>query len=75
MYAIRSYYADASSLSWQQATDMVIDGRAAFNIMGDWAAGYMYTTKKMQPGKDFGWVPSPGTSGSFMFLADSYNFV
>jgi len=63
---------DASSLSWQQATDMVIDGRAAFNIMGDWAAGYMYTTKKMQPGKDFGWVPSPGTSGSFMFLADSF---
>jgi glucose-binding protein/mannose-binding protein len=64
--------ADASSLSWQQATDMVIDGRAAFNIMGDWAAGYMYTTKKMTPGKDFGWVASPGTSGEFLFLADSF---
>ena len=63
---------DASSLSWQQATDMVIDGRAAFNIMGDWAAGYMSTTKKMKPGVDFGWVPSPGTSGEFMFLADSF---
>ena len=64
--------ADASSLSWQQATDMVIDGRAAFNIMGDWAAGYMFTTKKMQPGKDFGWLASPGTTGEFMFLADSF---
>ena len=64
--------ADASSLSWQQATDMVIDGRAAFNIMGDWAAGYMFTTKKMQPGKDFGWMASPGTTGEFMFLADSF---
>jgi len=63
---------DASSLSWQQATDMVIDGRAAFNIMGDWAAGYMVTTKKMAPGKDFGWAASPGTSGQFMFLADSF---
>jgi len=31
---------DASSLSWQQATDMVVDGRAAFNIMGDWAASF-----------------------------------
>ncbi len=63
---------DASSLSWQQATDMVIDGRAAFNVMGDWAAGYMFTTKKMAPGKDFGWIASPGTGGDFMFLADSF---
>ena len=63
---------DATSLSWQQATDMVIDGRAAFNIMGDWAAGYMVTSKKMVPGKDFGWSASPGTTGNFMFLSDSF---
>lgn len=64
--------ADASSLSWQQATDMVVDGRAAFNIMGDWAAGYMSTTKKLAPGTGFGWAASIGTSGHFMFLADSF---
>lgn len=63
---------DASSLSWQQATDMVVDGRAAFNIMGDWAAGYMTTTKMMDPGAGFGWAPSFGTKGQFMFLADSF---
>ena len=63
---------DAASLSWQQATDMVVDGRAAFNIMGDWAAGYMVTTKKLKPGTDFGWAASPGTTGKFMFLADSF---
>ncbi len=63
---------DASSLSWQQATDMVVDGRAAFNVMGDWAAGYMSTTKKLAPGKGFGWAASPGTNGKFMFLADSF---
>lgn len=63
---------DASSLSWQQATDMVVDGRAAFNIMGDWAAGYLSTTKKLAPGKDFGWAASFGTDGHFMFLADSF---
>lgn len=63
---------DASSLSWQQATDMVVDGRAAFNVMGDWAAGYLSTTKGLAPGTGFGWEPSPGTSGSFMFLADSF---
>lgn len=63
---------DASSLSWQQATDMVVDGRAAFNVMGDWAAGYMSTTKKLTPGSGFGWAASPGTGGHFMFLADSF---
>ena len=63
---------DASSLSWQQATDMVVDGRAAFNVMGDWAAGYMTTTKKLAPGTGFGWAASPGTGGQFMFLADSF---
>ena len=51
---------DASSLSWQQATDMVVDGRAAFNVMGDWAAGYMNVTKKLAPESGFGWLPSPG---------------
>ncbi|QJB55347.1 ABC transporter substrate-binding protein [Pseudodesulfovibrio sp. zrk46] len=64
--------ADAASLSWQQATDMVLDGRAAFNIMGDWAAGYMVTTKKLVPGKGFGYMASPDTTGEFMFLADSF---
>jgi glucose/mannose transport system substrate-binding protein len=63
---------DASSLSWQQATDMVVDGRAAFNVMGDWAAGYLSTTKKLAPGSGFGWAAAPGTSGEFMFLADSF---
>jgi len=63
---------DASSLSWQQATDMVVNGQAAFNVMGDWAAGYMSTTLKMEPKKDYGWAASPGTEGVFMFLADSF---
>lgn len=63
---------DAASLSWQQATDMVVNGQAAFNIMGDWASGYLSTTLKLTPEKDYGWVASPGTEGSFIFLADSF---
>jgi len=63
---------DASSLSWQQATDLVVNGKAAFNVMGDWAAGYMSTTLKLQPEKDFGWEASPGTQGVFMMLSDSF---
>ncbi len=63
---------DAAGLSWQQATDMVVDGEAAFNIMGDWAAGYMATTLRLEPGVGFGWVPSPDTAGVFMLLSDSF---
>lgn len=65
---------DFSSLSWQQATDMVVSGDAAFNIMGDWAAGYMSTTLGLEPGSDYKWSASPDTEGAFMFLADSFGF-
>jgi len=63
---------DASGLSWQQATDRMLKGDAAFNIMGDWAAGYMATTLKLAPGEGFAWAPSPGTGGTFMMLSDSF---
>jgi len=63
---------DASGLSWQQAVDRMLKGGAAFNVMGDWAAGYMATTLKLQPGEGFGWAASPGTAGVFMMLSDSF---
>jgi glucose/mannose transport system substrate-binding protein len=63
---------DASGLSWQQATDRVVNGQAAYNVMGDWAAGYMTTTLKLTPGTGFGWEASPGTKGTFDMLADSF---
>jgi glucose/mannose transport system substrate-binding protein len=63
---------DAPSLSWQQAVDLVVNGTAAFNVMGDWAAGYMTSTLGLEPEKDFGWAPSPGTQGIFMMLSDSF---
>ncbi len=63
---------DAATLAWQQATDAVVAGEAAFNVMGDWAAGYMVTTLGMEPDTDFGWTASPGTDGVFMALSDSF---
>jgi len=63
---------DAITLSWQQASDMVINGEAAFNVMGDWANGYFETTKELTPNEDYSWSPSPGTDGQFMALSDSF---
>lgn len=65
---------DAASLSWQEATDMVVSGQAAFNVMGDWADGYLRVTLKQNPETDYMWANPPETAGSFMFLADSFGF-
>jgi len=63
---------DAAGLSWQQAIDKVVAGEAAFNIMGDWAAGYMTTTLGLTPGEGYGYTAAPDTGGVFMWLSDSF---
>lgn len=62
---------DASALSWQDAGQLVLDGDAAFNIMGDWQEGFFREVGSV-PGEDYGWAPVPGTVGIFQFLSDSF---
>ncbi len=62
---------DRSALSWADAAQRIIDGSAAMTIMGDWAYGY-FINKGAKPGQVFGWAPSPGTDGSFLWLSDSF---
>jgi glucose/mannose transport system substrate-binding protein len=62
---------DAASLSWQDAAQLVVDGDAAFNVMGDWAEGFFRELGKT-PVTDYGWAPVPGTGGNFQFLSDSF---
>jgi glucose/mannose transport system substrate-binding protein len=63
---------DAAGLSWQQATDKIVSGDAAFNVMGDWTAGYMSTTLGLVPGEGYGWAEFPGTQGVFTWLSDTF---
>jgi glucose/mannose transport system substrate-binding protein len=62
---------DAASLTWQDASKLVVDGKAAFNIMGDWANGY-FTELGKQGETDYGWAPVPGTDGVYQWLSDSF---
>lgn len=63
--------ANRQNLDWPDATKMVIDGKAAFNIMGDWAEAAFQEQKKTY-GQDYITYPVPGTDGEFDFLADSF---
>lgn len=62
---------DASTLTWDQAAQLVVDGDAAFTIMGDWAEGF-FKSLDLEPETGFGWAPAPGTDGMFDFLSDSF---
>jgi glucose/mannose transport system substrate-binding protein len=62
---------DRQSLDWPDATQLVIDGKAAFNVMGDWAEAAFATQDKTFD-KDYVTFPVPGTDGVFDFLADSF---
>jgi len=62
---------DSASLSWQDAAQLVVNGDAAFNVMGDWAEGYFRELGKA-PMADYGWAPVPGSVGVFQFLSDSF---
>ncbi len=69
---------DYATLSWQDASKLVADGDAAFNIMGDWADGYFAGTTAggnlgLTPETDYAWMAVPGTKGSYDFLSDSFN--
>jgi glucose/mannose transport system substrate-binding protein len=60
---------DYPALEWSGAAQKVSDGTAAMTIMGDWTNGD-FTARGFT---DYGWVPSPGTTGIFVLLSDSFS--
>ena len=62
---------DHSTLSWDQAAQLVGNGEAGMTIMGDWAEGY-FEDMGLSPDVDFGWIPVPGSNGSFMVVNDGF---
>ncbi len=63
---------DRNALSWQDASQSVAEGTAAFNVMGDWAAGYFLVDLALEPGTGFAWAAAPGSDGVFMMLSDTF---
>ncbi len=62
---------DHAALSWDQAVKKLIDGKCAFNVMGDWAYGE-FVNAKQKDNVDFGWINFPGTDEAFDIVADGF---
>jgi glucose/mannose transport system substrate-binding protein len=65
--------ADKMVPQWNEATSLVIQGKAGANIMGDWAAGE-FTVAKMVAGKDFDCLPGLGVTPVLSTGGDVFYF-
>ncbi|NNU83824.1 carbohydrate ABC transporter substrate-binding protein [Geobacillus sp. BMUD] len=63
---------DHSSRNWQDAAQLVAEGKAAMYVMGDWVKGYFVNDLKLKVNQDFGYVPVPNTEGKFMVITDTF---
>ena len=68
-------YVDAGSpnRNWNDATAMVISGKAGVQIMGDWAKGE-FATAHQTPGKEFGCFPGFGPKSPYLVAGDVFVF-
>ena len=72
MRKLRGFVDDGfSGRDWNLATTMVMNGEAAFQIMGDWVKGEFMAAGK-EPGKDFICANPPGTDNGYLFIIDSF---
>jgi glucose/mannose transport system substrate-binding protein len=72
MAKLRTYVDDNfSGRDWNLASSMVINGEAAFQIMGDWAKGEFINAGKV-PGEDFLCFRFPGTQGTVTINSDQF---
>jgi glucose/mannose transport system substrate-binding protein len=68
---------DASDLSeassdWQPALDKIVNGSAAYMVMGDWSYAYLDTNLGLGYEQQYSAAPSPGSEGVFDWLSDSF---
>lgn len=63
---------NSAAADWQPAIDPIIEGDAAYNVMGDWADTYFRVEKELEWETGYSATTSPGTEGIFNFLSDTF---
>ncbi len=68
-------FVDAGSpgRNWNDATAMVVTGKAGVQIMGDWAKGE-FSAARQVAGKDFGCFPGFGARSPYIVAGDAFVF-
>ncbi|HLL66120.1 MAG TPA: extracellular solute-binding protein [Micromonosporaceae bacterium] len=59
---------DRDTLDWTDAEKLVMDGKAAYQLMGDWEAADL----DAKGFKDYGYFAFPGNGDAYQWLADSF---
>lgn len=59
--------------NWNDATSMLISGKAGIQIIGDWAKGEFALAKQV-PGKDYGCIPGFGAKAPYIIQGDVFVF-
>jgi glucose/mannose transport system substrate-binding protein len=62
---------NASGLTWDQAAKKLATGECAFLSMNDSVYGEL-VANRVAEGKDFGYVPYPGTTGAYLAIVDTF---
>jgi glucose/mannose transport system substrate-binding protein len=63
--------ADHGDLTWLEALDMLISGRAAMTVMGDWAAVSL-RARDPNESEGYGEVAFPGSEGTMVYTSDTF---
>ncbi|HEU4852889.1 MAG TPA: ABC transporter substrate-binding protein [Telluria sp.] len=68
-------YVDAGSpgRNWNDATALLIRGKAGVQIMGDWAKGE-FSAAKQTAGKEYGCIPGFGPKSPYLVQGDAFIF-
>ncbi len=59
---------DRDTFDWTDAEKLLIDGKAGYQLMGDWEAADL----DAKGFKDYSYSPFPGNDGVYQWLADSF---
>ncbi|MFC5905641.1 ABC transporter substrate-binding protein [Streptacidiphilus monticola] len=61
-----------SAYTWDEACALVAQGKAAYQVMGDWTEAKFTVDFQLQPKRQYHWAATPGTKGLFVFASDCF---
>jgi glucose/mannose transport system substrate-binding protein len=63
---------DEAASDWQPQLDKVVNGSAAYAVMGDWSYAYLDTNLGLAYEEEYNAAATPGSDGVFDWLSDSF---